>query len=130
MTTSEEVITKVKKGFGDYLTIKNVEVAGLIVLVLVISFLLYNSFKPNVDMTKMKELTTQNEQLKVDLAKNIKDSNDKIAALKGERIILNTNISNLKDQLKQKEKKYASIKEPKSKSETVTRLQHFGLSPK
>ena len=128
MPTSEEIITKTKTNFGKYLTFDNIKVFLLVALVIVVGFLVYHSIGNKVDMTKLNNIQTQNEKLSADLATSVKDINDKITNMKGQLATSDITVKKLKDQLAQKETDYAKIKEPKSRTETLTRLHVFAPS--
>ena len=129
-TTSEQVITTAKGGLSKYLTAQNVKIGSLVLLVFVVAFLLYKSFAPSVDMTKMKALQTQNDQLKTDLAVAIEKSDAKIKELNGKLAISSATVTKLKIKLKESEGRYANVQKPKDRTETVGRLRHFAPSAK
>ena len=123
--TSAEVITDTKAKVGKYLTKQNVEIGCLVVLVLVIGFLFYQSFKASPDMSKMTALQAQNEQLKNEKIDADKISNAKIQALKNQLTASSVTVAKLKAELKKGE---VNVIPPKDRTETVDRLHKYAPS--
>jgi uncharacterized protein YpmB len=128
--TSTEVIAKVKVGIGKYLTLQNVAIGTAILLLIVATFLFYQSYKKDVSLDKMKALQAANDQLKTDLAATIKTSDDAIKVLQDRLLVSSATVLKLKDQLKKKQEEYSNVKIPKDRQETIDRLHGLGYSPK
>jgi hypothetical protein len=128
--TSTEVITEAKTAVGKYLTLQNIAIGTAIILILVVTFLLYQSYEKSVAINQLKVLQAQNEKVKSDLTATLKASDDQIAALQIKLMKSSATITKLNTQLKKKQEAYSNVKPPKDRDETITRLRGLGYTPR
>ncbi len=128
--TSTEVITDAKTAIGKYLTLQNVAIGTVVILILVVTFLLYQSYKKDTAVSQLKVLQTQNEKVKSDLTATIKTSDEQIVALQIKLAKSSATITKLNNQLAKKQEAYANVKTPKDRTETITRLRTLGYTAK
>ena len=128
--TSTEVITTAKTAVGKYLTLQNVAIGTAVILILVVTFLFYQSYKKDTAISQLKVLQAQNEKVKTDLKATLKTSDEQIAALNTKLMKSSATITKLNKQLAKKQEAYSNVKIPKDRTETVNRLRSLGYTPK